>query len=241
MSNSTTASADDRISELECTLRWSRTLLGAALLIALIALLVAMYGLRRESRTAQFLRARGIVLVDEQNRPRILLGTPIPSVPERKRKDGDGGIIVIGSDGTDRLQLGFNPGPQCGGQVQRRISPEVGMIANDSNGNERGGFGVMDNQRVVLGLDYPTCREGVEVYVLPDKGTIGVSLSADADGQDVDRMVLEYNKEGRTYQYLQDEKNKKRFELRLKGVHPVEITTFSGEGIPEGRIVPNKK
>ncbi len=241
MSDSSILYLDNRIARLERDLRFSRLLVLGVSIIAFLAILVALYALQHQlGENSRIVRARGLVLVDAQNRPRILAGTPIPPVPERKRKDGDGGLIILGADGTDRLQLGFNPGPQCNGVVSPRIAAEVGMIFNDADGSERGGLGVMQNQRAVLGLDYPDCRESVELYVLPDKNRSGLSISADGPGEDVDRFVVEHEKGKRTYLYLMDENNKKRLELHLDGTDAPKLDRFNEQQEGSGSNSVNK-
>src|SRR3954468_15142978 len=58
------------------------------------------------------LRAQGLIIQDAQGRPRIVIGAPIPSVPERLRTDGATGLVLLDSAGHDRLALGAYGGPQ---------------------------------------------------------------------------------------------------------------------------------
>jgi isoaspartyl peptidase/L-asparaginase-like protein (Ntn-hydrolase superfamily) len=86
-----------------------------------------------------------------------LIGAPIPKVPGRKRQDDTVGLIILGENGADRVALSApGPNPQINGRVSKRVGAGAGLLVDDSEGNERGGFGVLDNDsRVTLGLDYP--------------------------------------------------------------------------------------
>jgi hypothetical protein len=55
----------------------------------------------------QVLRAKGIIVEDEKGRPSIMLGNPVPLDKRRKRNDLNG-IVLLDSNGTDRLYLGSN-------------------------------------------------------------------------------------------------------------------------------------
>jgi hypothetical protein len=62
------------------------------------------------------------------------------------------GVIVVDAAGHERIFLGAPvPDPREG----RRISPSVGLTINDSAGNERFGFGLQQNGRLVMGFDAP--------------------------------------------------------------------------------------
>jgi hypothetical protein len=138
------------------------------------------------------IRAKGLIIVDDQNRERILLGAPI--TPEgRKRKDPATGIVLLGENGSDRIVLGYAPGPQIGGQAVKRIADTVGLQINDKDGNERAGFGMVGDDRVVLGLDYAT-REAVSLFVMPDYA--GMLVGGDRDKSHERGGIVIDNKSG---------------------------------------------
>jgi hypothetical protein len=114
---------------------------------------------------------RGLIIEDEKGRERILLGAPVPKVPGRKRRDETSGLIVLGENGADRVAVAApTPDPQIKGEVSKRIGAAAGLVLDDKDGNERGGFGVLDNDsRVVLGLDYPA-GEAITLAVIPEEG-----------------------------------------------------------------------
>ena len=150
----------------------------------------------------EIIYAKGIVIVDDQGRDRILIGAPIPNSNDRIRDDlkkAQGvwgtslelnkewdwfeemnhdcfGILVLDENGHDRLAFGSpTPDPNIG----LRIGPATGVQINDEYGFERSGYAYMplgeDRNRVVLGLDNPNSSEGTTLSILED-GTAGLSV-----------------------------------------------------------------
>lgn len=117
------------------------------------------------------LRVRGIVIEDEQGRPRVLLGAPTPSVRDRNRTEPVNGMVLLGPSGADRIVIS-SPGlePQVMGKVEKRRIPlaSAGLLINDADGNERAGFGSSDDgTRVSLGMDYAD-RDAIGLLVSPN-------------------------------------------------------------------------
>jgi hypothetical protein len=116
---------------------------------------------------------RGIVIEDDKGHERVLIGAPIPKVAGRKRQDDTAGLIILGENGADRVALAAPvPDPQINGHVSKRMGSGAGLLVDYSEGNERGGFGVLDNDsRVTLGLDYPSgAGEAITLSVIPKDG-----------------------------------------------------------------------
>ncbi len=163
---------DERLRALEG--RLGRTQVALALtLIALTAFAVtgfapAIHGTASQQRGA--LHLRGLVIEDDQGRPRVLLGAPAPNVAGRRRREAVDGIVLLGPNGADRVVISY-PGlePQVMGKVETRsvAIPSAGFLINDSEGNERAGLGVSDDgSRVSLGLDYSD-RDAMGLLVSP--------------------------------------------------------------------------
>ena len=158
---------------LERRVRFLEAGLSIAIAILLILGLGGMRGERKQR--GGVLRVRGLVVEDAQGRPRILLGAPAPNTG-RKRQDEAIGMLILGENGADHLTVAAPaPPPQIQGKVGRRDAKLAGIVIHDLDGNERGGFGYLDNDRVVLGLDYGgRTREAVVLYVL-ENGSAGIS------------------------------------------------------------------
>lgn len=187
--------------------------------IILLAMLVTGATMQAQQEPAEVIRTRGIVIVDDQGRERILLGAPAPN-DGRKRKDAATGMVVLGEDGADRVVVGYSPGPQMGGNVHARIADAVGIQINDKDGNERGGFGYLDNGRVVLGLDYPD-REAVVLFVADNYA--GLMISGDK-GKQFERagMVID-NKTDGVMLKLAGADNQERLMLHVPGDGPARL------------------
>jgi hypothetical protein len=123
--------------------------------------------------SSQTLRVRGLVIEDKAGHAGILIGSPVPSVAVGTRHDDATGLIVLGEDGADRLALAApTPDPQEKGRVTKRSGGLAGLVVDDKEGNERGGFGVLDGDgRAIVGLDYPEdAGEAIHLAVIPGEG-----------------------------------------------------------------------
>ena len=153
----------------------------------------------------KIIKARGIIIVDDQGRERILLGAPIPAAKNRVRTDlakvkeiwgkrfppkymewykdynhSVNGMLVLDQNGFDRLVIGDQvTDPNIG----KRVGTQTGLIFNDEEGFERGGFGLIkanNKYRVVLGLDSAKGEEGATLYLFDD-GPVGLNVRNNKD------------------------------------------------------------
>lgn len=141
----------------------------------------------------EIIRAKGIIISDEEGIERILIGAPIPKSIDRIRDDykkventyakdfppetnfmdlyktkirsSMNGILFLDKFGYDKLALGDPvPDPYYG----TKIGLQSGLIVTDSLGAERTGYGVIkigNRYRVVLGLDREDGIEGISMGV----------------------------------------------------------------------------
>jgi len=153
----------------------------------------------RETDTEKILRAKGIIIVDDQGRERILIGAPLPYAANRVRTDtarvralwskrfgnpdqymkwyrdynhAANGILVLDEQGYDRLCLGDGV-PDA--NIGPRIGKQTGLIFCDPEGFERGGIGVINvgekQNRVVMALDGEGGTDATGIAVLEDGET----------------------------------------------------------------------
>ncbi|MBS1842632.1 MAG: hypothetical protein JSS69_17055 [Acidobacteria bacterium] len=164
----------ERLGQLEKFVRNTKILL---LVSVFAAAAVIVFGKRvlASSPEEGILRVRGIVIEDATGHPRILIGAPI-SNQGRKRQDEVTGLILLKNDGTDRLTIGTADYDQKNGVLQHRIANGVGVLLNDAKGNERGGFGILDNGRVTLGLDRANGEEGAFLTVEDEDDFAGLVI-----------------------------------------------------------------
>ncbi len=188
--------------------------------LALLALVLSCLNFFRASEP-DIIRAKGIIVVDENDRDRILIGAPVTVTKNRIRNDLFTGLLILDENGIDRLALGSpTPDPQVQGKVSRRISPATGIQINDQNGDERSGYGIMENGRVVLGLDHKT-GEGVMLFILPDLGYSGFLVNGKS-GENRQRVFLgaDANKDDAGILILNDDTGARYTTFRLDGNTP---------------------
>jgi hypothetical protein len=192
-----------RVKQLERTVRLFFVITVVGLAFALTSGFLRS-GSQQKDTSKQVLRARGLVIVDEHDRERILIGAPIPTAANRVRTDlarvsqiwgaqfgpkymtwyknyrnDMDGMLVLDENGFDRVAVGARlPDPNVG----RRIGPATGIEVNDEQGWERGGIGLLNVKgvyRMVVGLDGERSKEGVILAVIDD-GDSGVFISRGA-------------------------------------------------------------
>ncbi len=56
-------------------------------------------------------RTHGLVILDDQGRERVLLGSPTPRAPRRSEQSATSAIVFRSKDGKDRPLLGEEPDP----------------------------------------------------------------------------------------------------------------------------------
>jgi hypothetical protein len=176
--------------------------------------LIGIFGLGF-AKTDKFdlIRAKGIIIEDENGKDRILIGAPIPQSKDRVRTDtalvrkyfasdvakdpnqymewykkyrhSAYGMVVMNENGIDVMQMGDKLSDP---NVGRRIFLPTGILLNNQKGMEVAGFGThtFDDGRsgVALGLDDPANgREAFHIVVLSD-GTRALILR-DSNGKTV--------------------------------------------------------
>ncbi|MES3032467.1 MAG: hypothetical protein V4813_00570 [Gemmatimonadota bacterium] len=190
---------EERIAALEREVRQQRRMLGVVGGVFVAVTVLAGFA----PATRDVIRTRGIVIVDDKGRERILIGAPIPAAANRLRtntaraerawasrfpdpkqymrwyadyRHSMHGMLVLDEQGHDRLAIGDStPDPNIG----KRLGASTGLVVNDAEGFERTGYGMLTvagKDRVVLGLDG---KDGEEAVVLSvhDDGRAGLSVS----------------------------------------------------------------
>ena len=170
-------------------------------LIILIILLIAGFAFKA-NESFNLIRAKGIIIEDEQGRDRILIGSPIPVSKDRVRNNDElvrkywaskfknpeeymgwyknyshkaEGIVFLNENGFDRVQIGDK---LSDANVGKRQFEAAGIIWNDREGWEKGGAGVNTTEdgksRVAIGLD-DADGEAVHLLALED-GTKALTI-----------------------------------------------------------------
>jgi len=218
----------ERVRVLEAQLRVTRRLgllaLTAAIVVAATRIVTASGD--PSAKPSGVLHVRGLVVEDAAGHPRLLLGAPIPKLPIRRRADEITGLVLMASNGADRLQLGEVGDPQMGGRLQQRSSRGTGLVVNDSTGDERGGFGVFENGQVGWGLDYQG-HEGLVAAVIPERKMAGIVLSC---GEEKGQRIAFYAKPGGASVELNDSTGTTRVSLATHGAGPPTLHMLDSKG-----------
>lgn len=233
-----------RLNALEKRLRWMQVALLSVsiLLMFLVAPGFSSAGTGATSNQGGVLRVRGLIIEDDQGRPRIVFGAPTPNVVGRKRSEGVDGMVLLGPNGADRIVISY-PGlePQVMGKVEKRsiAFPSAGLVINDSEGNERAGFGVSDDgTRISLGLDYAD-RDAMGLLVSP--GFSGLAVFA-RNGEHNDQVTIGVLKDGTSMAKLADSNGDEHIMAEARKDSPLKLmlqnpTTHKLQDV-SGKLVP---
>lgn len=90
----------------------------------------------------QVLRARGLIIVDEQGRERIVIGSPVPDPKEGKRLNPSTGMVINDVNGYERFGLGLTQDNRMGmgfdappGKGDGRNRERINIVADENGGS----------------------------------------------------------------------------------------------------------
>lgn len=223
------AALEARVKQLERKLQ--RTISGFVLTLVLAVAglwalpMVAASDEEKAGGAADLIRTRGLIVEDNQGRARIILGAPTPTVPERKRQDASAALIFLDENGHDRVAVGYAPDPKGG----KRIAQATGIQINDENGQERGGFGYLDNGRIVLGLDYPGGREAITAAVVDADGYAALMFNGE---KAYERAGIYVGRDGPNIIKLAGPAGTERVMMMCAGTEDPKLMLLNPEGKP---------
>ena len=124
-----------------------------------------------DTSSGDVVTARGLVIVDEAGRPRVVVGAPASAALDDPRLAQTTGMIVL--DAEDRLAVAAGADPpliMVGDSLSRRIGSTNGFTFYDPrNGKERGGVGAFEDGRANMCIDYGNAsKEAAYMTVAPD-------------------------------------------------------------------------
>ena len=130
---------ETRIARLEGQLRAAY---AASLLFALLVLLaVTSPTPAPQQTTAPVVRARGLIIVDEAGRERIMLGAPVPDPKEGRRRSPSVGLVINDPAGYERFGLGLTDEGRIGmgfdappGTGDDRNRERINIVADATGG-----------------------------------------------------------------------------------------------------------
>ena len=173
-------------------------------LVLVIGLLVvlAVLGLGSQvtgARTNDVLTARGLVIVDEADRARVVIGAPAGAAYEDARLVQATGMVVLDTLGRLVVTVGSDP-PLIldDGTLGTRIGSSNGLTFYDPrDGKERGGLGAFEDGRANVCLDYGSAsKEAVCMSVAPDDQYTAVMLNGTPREEVFDRVGMYVGADG---------------------------------------------
>jgi hypothetical protein len=143
-----------RVESPERRWRWTVTL------AAILATLVIMGACMATRNPDDVLRARGIVLTDAADKPRLVLA-PMADVSDDARLAGTVGLVVLDAAGRLNVALGSKtPLVHRDGSIGKRVEADAGFVVYDPrSGGERGGFGPQSLSREAATMDPRDVRQ----------------------------------------------------------------------------------
>ena len=191
------------------------------LLLALSVSLATRATHVKAAEDARILRARGLVIEDDQGHARILLGAPLPSVSERLRRDATGAdLVFLDEQGYDRFRVGEMLPAMPG---FHRIGSAYGVTILDTKGNERGGLGFLSNgknvNRATIALDRAgdgsVSADAVAMIVDDATGLAGIGVMYPPTGSYDQDATMIGTQGSKSFITIKDRNGKERSTLAL--------------------------
>lgn len=142
MNQDTIQQLNARIEKLE---KRSRLQNGLAIVLGAALLLGSMTSLstaaQNRAAEAKLIRARAIIIEDEQGRDRIVFGSPVPNPKEGQRSSPSTGLVINDADGYERFGLGLRADGSMGmgfdappGTGDPRNRERINIVADSKGG-----------------------------------------------------------------------------------------------------------
>lgn len=213
-----------RIQRLESQLKRQRRAGGATLLLTILAIATGFV-----ASNSAYLRVRGITVVDETGKARILIGAPTDNYGRTRKDAATASLVVLGPNGQDRLTLGENPNPRINGKTYPRIAASYGLTIHDVSGQERGGVAFLDNGRGVIALDRPN-QDAVELIVNDKTGFAGLTMNFERPFGQYKEAVRIGTKGQEVWWALSDTSSRERASVHVKDAHAPLLELRDAEG-----------
>lgn len=200
------------------------------ILFLIISVLVFLSFKQSSVRTDNILEVKGLVVKDDQGRPRIIIGAPIKNIKGRNRPDEFYGMAYIDPSGADRITIGSYLDPMTGKGVAPRRVQGAGMLIHDREGVERGGYGVLDDDMAILTLDWPKKGEAIALSSGNIFSAIGIFHKRPV-GQYMEAITIgTLAKESRSFLKVSDTLDNQRLLLSQEGSKEIDVKYYDKNG-----------
>jgi hypothetical protein len=216
---------NEKIEKLER--KYSRLQFAFYLIIILVP--IAFVSLAFQNKEKDMLDVKGIIIRDNEGRPRIVMGAPAKGIKGRKRQDELVGIVYLDENGNDRISFGKQPDPMTPeGIVPRRIGAS-GILIHDKEGIERGGYGVLDDDMAILTLDWPKSGEAVALSSSNAFSAVGIFHKTKVGEYKEAITIGTIPNQSYSFIRFSDTSYNERFLIDAKGMNNVEVKQVKGE------------
>lgn len=226
-----------RLDRAERKIRW---FYGILAIIAGVFVVTAM----QDASTQDVLRTRGVVVVDDQGRERIVLGAPMGEVSQDDKLSKAVGLAVKDTSGHLHIVAGsHNPAVLPSGKVIDRVKPGSGLTIYDPrNGMERGGMGVLADGRANVCLDYSSGRkEAACMSVGPQDKATYFLLNAMPKFEGYDRAAMYLGADGTgSIKILGSGENRSGVNVVVGEGRLPSITVYDSAGEEAGELLRNQ-
>jgi len=194
----------DRIQKVEKELKSTKYLVVFLILMFVVLAYQYITVQQKNQLSVDLVKTRGLIIQDKYGKDIMLMGAPIPSTKARRRTDPLKGFLMLDGNGKDRLFMGQEGSIQVNGNLFNRIDKGWGFLVNGKNGNERGGFGILDSlNSMVLSMNYPS---GEAIMMVAEPMNAFVQIKSDSGEYQRERILLSHqrNEYERTFIKLGD-------------------------------------
>jgi len=192
--------------------------------------LTIFYAFQNQDKKDEIIKAKGIIIVDNNGNPRIIMGAPIKNVNGRQRTDELMGISYLDETGIDRLTFGKEPNPMTTDGLKPRRVQGVGILIQDKQGIERGGYGVLDDETALLSLDWPKTGEAIAISSGKDFSGIGLFHKSKLGEYREALTIGNIASKKQTFMKIVDTAYNDRFRIEAVGGENVKLKKFDGKG-----------
>ena len=166
------------------------------ILFLMLAMAVMYFVDEKDAR--DIIHTKGLVIEDENGKPRMMMGFPISHAETRLRNDTLSGMLMLDEYGVDRIHLGTHGKLFLGGRYIDRYNDGWSLFFNDGKGEERTGYGYSDSDNSVgLGMDYggESGGEAIYLYAAPKQAFLSINADLQENTGIRDRIVLWHDTE----------------------------------------------
>lgn len=190
---------------------------------AIFIMITAFFLFSFNAKEKDFLVVKGFIVRDNKGNPRIVIGAPAYNIKGRKRQDELFGIVYMDENGNDRLTFGKESNPMTPNGIKPRFVDASGILIHDRNGIERGSYGVTDDERSLLTLDWPKTGEAIALSADKDFAALGLFYKSKVGQYRETITIGNIPKQQYSFIRISDTLYNERFLIDTKAANDIEV------------------